>query len=65
MTNKEAIKWLEQIKDKYIRGGDEEFDHNRKIALDMGIDALRKVERDQSRIGDDPYRCIIHKDKLI
>ena len=59
MTNKEAIKWLEQIKDKYIHGGDEEFDHNRRMALDMAVDALQKLEKEQSRIGDDPFRHTI------
>ena len=59
MDNKEAIFWINQIKDKYIHGGDEEFDHNRRIALDMAVDALQKLEKEQSRIGDDPFRHTI------
>ena len=42
MTREEAIEWIEKIKEKYIRGGDEEFDEKRKTALDMGIKALEQ-----------------------
>ena len=40
MTNKEAIFWLNQIKDKYIHGGDESFDQSRRDAIDEAIKAL-------------------------
>lgn len=40
MTREEAIKWLNRIKDKYIHGGDDDFDAKRKQALDMAIEAL-------------------------
>ena len=42
MTNEEIIYWLKQIKDKYIHGGDEEFDTKRNTALDMAIQAIEK-----------------------
>lgn len=42
MTNEEAIKWLSAIKDKYIHGGDEEFDEKRRIAIDIAIRALKE-----------------------
>lgn len=41
MTNIEAIKWLEQIKEKYIHGGDEEFDQCRREAIDVAIKCIR------------------------
>lgn len=40
MTRDEAIIWLNQIKRRYIFGGDEGFDASRKEALDMAIEAL-------------------------
>jgi len=40
MTNKDAIKWIKAIKEKYIHGGDEGFDECRKQALDLAIKAL-------------------------
>ena len=42
MTNDETIMWLEQIKEKYIHGGDEDFDEKRKEAIDNAIAVLRK-----------------------
>lgn len=42
MTDEEAIKWLTAIKDKYIHGGDEEFDEKRRIAIDIAIEALKE-----------------------
>lgn len=41
MNRQEAIEWLEQIKDIYIRGGDEDFDRRRKEALDLAIEELQ------------------------
>lgn len=43
MTREEAIKWLNQIKDKYIHGGDEAFDNARKEALLMAIKDLDAI----------------------
>ena len=42
MSDTEAIYWLEQIKEKYIRGGDESFDEKRKKAIDIAIERLQK-----------------------
>ena len=42
MTDEEAVKWLATIEDKYIHGGDEEFDRNRRIAIDIAINALEE-----------------------
>ena len=42
MTNKEAILWIEKIIKKYIHGGDDGFDAERKEALQMGISALEQ-----------------------
>ena len=41
LTNKEASEWLMAIKRDYIHGGDEDYDERRKIALDMGAEALK------------------------
>ena len=59
MDNKETIFWLNQIKDKYIHGGDEEYDRCRRLAIDTAIELLQKTEKEQSRIGDDPFRHTI------
>lgn len=40
MTNEKAATWLAAIKAKYIHGGDEAFDEQRREALDMAIKAL-------------------------
>ena len=40
LTNKEASEWLIAIKRDYIHGGDEDYDKRRKIALNMGAEAL-------------------------
>lgn len=44
MTNKEAIRWLLQIKDKYIHGGDDSFDASRREAIDRAVKALEFAE---------------------
>ena len=43
MDRKTAIEWLEQIKHS-IRGGDEEFDRQRKESLDMAITDMKICE---------------------
>lgn len=43
MNREEAIKWLQQIENTYIHGGDEAFDESRKEALHMAIEALEGV----------------------
>lgn len=40
MDKDAAITWLEQIRDKIIRGGDEDFDGKRREAINMGIEAI-------------------------
>ena len=42
MSDTEAIYWLQQIKEKYIHGGDECFDEKRKQAIDIAIKRLQK-----------------------
>lgn len=41
MTREEAIEWLNRIEDKYIHGGDDDFDAKRKQALGIAIEALK------------------------
>ena len=40
----DAIAWLANIKEKYIHGGDEEFDECRRESIDMAIKALRQPQ---------------------
>ena len=57
MTNAEAIEWLIQIKEIYIYGGDEQFDAERKEALDMAIEALERT---------DAHECdVVSRDKVL
>jgi len=42
VTRWSAISWLDEIKHRYIHGGDEDFDGRRREALDMAIAALRE-----------------------
>lgn len=42
MKAKEAIYYLTTIEDKYIHGGDEYYDEQRKMALHLAMDALYK-----------------------
>lgn len=42
MTLQEIIEWLKSIKEKYIHGGDEDFDKKRKIAIDIAVSVLEK-----------------------
>lgn len=42
MTLQEIIEWLKSIKEKYIHGGDEDFDKKRKNAIDIAISTLEK-----------------------
>lgn len=42
MNDTEVIYWLQQIKEKYIHGGDECFDEKRKQAIDIAIERLQK-----------------------
>ena len=42
MTREEAKEWLKAIKEKYIHGGDEDYDEKRKEAIDIAIKALEQ-----------------------
>ena len=35
MNNEDAIFWIEQIKEKYISGGDDDFDQKRKESINL------------------------------
>ena len=37
MTRTEAIEWLKSIKTKYIHGGDDFYDYERKTAIDYAV----------------------------
>lgn len=68
MSREETIKWLKAIEEKYIHGGDEEFDAKRKEALFRAIKALEQKpkaghwERETFDLGNDlpirvAYQC--------
>ena len=42
MTREEAAKWLEEIKEKYVHGGDEQYDKCRRKAIDKAVEELKK-----------------------
>ena len=44
LTTYGAILWLKDIKKRYIHGGDESYDENRKQAIDIAIKALEQPE---------------------
>ena len=48
MTDKEVAEWLMAIKEKYIHGGDEQFDSCGKEALDIA--AARMMESNKIRM---------------
>lgn len=47
----DSVFWLKQIKEKFIKGGDESFDQQRREAIDEAIRALiyLKVDLDEYR----------------
>ena len=55
-----SIFWLEQIKEKYIHGGDEEFDSCRNKAIDIAINKLEK-DSDIVRCKDCTFRGDVTK----
>lgn len=63
MTREEAIEWIENIKKKYIHGGDEAFDDARRKALDMAIETLSAdtVSREQYDHVCEEYNRLVHK----
>jgi len=56
MTKEEAISWIEKIIEKYIHGGDDEFDSKREEALRMGISALEQNEK-----AEEWYKLFVEK----
>lgn len=59
MTNKEVIFWLNQIKDRYIHGGDEQFDANRKEAIDLAVKALETQQGEWKPIDAFVVKCSV------
>lgn len=59
MTSSEAIEWLKGIEKKYIHGGDEFFDNERKVAISMAISALEKQtpKKVVKHNGSELYHC--------
>ena len=45
MYRYEAIEWLKSIKEKYISGGDDWFDYQRRKAIDYAVAILEVDER--------------------
>jgi len=48
LTTYGAILWLKDIKKRYIHGGDESYDENRKQAIDIAIKALEQTQIEPS-----------------
>lgn len=44
---RETIKWLKAIKEKYIHGGDDDFDEKRRQAIDHAVAVLEGREIDK------------------
>lgn len=42
MERTEAIEWLKSIKEKYIHGGDDFYDHQRRTAIDYAVMMLEQ-----------------------
>ena len=56
MTREDAISWIEKIIKKYIHGGDDAFDAERKEALQMAISALEQEPCETST--DEPMTMV-------
>ena len=52
MTIDIAEKWLKNIKEKYIHGGDDDYDEKRKQAIDKAIASLKAWEEVRQEIND-------------
>lgn len=57
MTPQEVIEWLLAIQSKYIHGGDEAYDEDRKLAIKTAISALEKQipKKVNPKKVDDPF----------
>lgn len=42
MERNEAVEWLKTIKEKYIRGGDDFYDYQRRTAIDYAVAMLEQ-----------------------
>ena len=45
MKRTEAIEWLKNIKEKYIHGGDDFYDYQRRTAIDYAMSVLENIEK--------------------
>ena len=45
VTKTEAKEWLKSIKEKYIHGGDDFYDYQRRTAIDYAIENIVEVVR--------------------
>lgn len=61
MTTSEAIQWLHSIKEKYIHGGDEEFDKCRKEAIDYAIESMIAAEAGWISVKDRLPESMVNK----
>ena len=64
MTREEAIRWLNRIEDKYIHGGDDDFDAKRKQAIAMAIEALKMQEYDEIVFDMNEFFSIVDDGKI-
>lgn len=55
MIPQEAAKWLKAIEEKYIHGGDDDFDEKRKIAINTAVSALEKQIPKKPDLWGDGY----------
>ena len=45
MKRTEAIEWLKNIKEKYIHGGDDFYDYQRRTAIDYAMSVLENIKQ--------------------
>lgn len=68
MDRHEAIEWLNAIKEKYIRGGDDYYDRQRRFAIDWAILLLAHDAVPVVRCKDCKHRryhsCYLEADRI-
>lgn len=52
MKRTEAIEWLKNIKEKYIHGGDDFYDYQRRTAIDYAISVLENIQQKPTTKAD-------------
>lgn len=52
MKRTEAIEWLKNIKEKYIHGGDDFYDCQRRTAIDYAMSVLENIEKKPTTNAD-------------